>query len=109
MRKLPESSAKAVPHSDHTFKALLHYITRAHLLKPIVTLILRGSQRGLELNIRELRMQICQDFANTFLEMSKVYNAMGKFELATLAQRFATIQLKRYAVYAQQVRAEMAS
>lgn len=54
-------------------------------------------------------MQICQDIANTFLEMSKIYNAMGKIELATLAQRFATIHLKRYAVYAQQVRAEMAS
>ncbi len=57
----------AALHRDHTFKVLLPALRRAHLLKPIVTLILRGSQRGLELNIRELRMQICQDFANTFL------------------------------------------
>lgn len=52
----------------------------------------------------ELRMQICKDLADTYLEISRLYNSLGKAELATLAQKFATIQLKRYARYVQKQR-----
>ncbi len=51
-------------------------------------------------------MQVCKDLADTFLEISRLYNSLGKFELATLAQKFATMHLKRYAVYVQKMRAK---
>ncbi len=61
------------------------------------------------MNIDELRMRLSKELADTFLEISKVYNSLGKFELASLAQKFAAVHLQRYARYTQQFRAEAVS
>ncbi len=57
----------------------------------------------------ELKMRVSKEFADTFLEISRIYNSLGKFELASCAQKFATVHLKRYAKYTQQFRAEQAT
>jgi len=55
-------------------------------------------------DIDEIKMRVEKEVADTFLEISRVYNSLGKFELASLAQKFATVHLKRYAKYTQQMR-----
>lgn len=56
-----------------------------------------------------LKMRISKEVADILLEISRLYNSQGKFELATLAQKFATKHLRRYARYTKKVRAAMAS
>jgi len=55
-------------------------------------------------NIDEVRMRIFKEAADTLLEISRVYNLQGKFELAALAQKFAARHLHRYAAYTKRLR-----
>lgn len=60
------------------------------------------------MDVDELKMRVSKEVADIMLEISRLYNSQGKVELATLAQRFATRHLQRYAAYTKRLRARMA-